>query len=659
MFGRIGRFFQGLRRRGNRAPAMLPAREPQGSSQGAAGSELAQRVLRRVRPVSAGRRTIHRARSISVSDTRPLVLAQRPRVRSDVTSSDLPLAVRRSGPPVERRPLPGAPEATPVSLPGDSTGDRSWDALWELRGSRHETPPVPGEPSQPEALGLDDVPPEAPPGAAQAPPTRGAQLAPGRSRVPPSAPVRSAQRAAETARGPGEPPPAHEPRAPAAPQPLAPTVDEPIEVPSPAPGVGEPATDEVPKRDVPAPSPPVGREAGQPPHPETVQRSETPLSSPAGPVPDASTVAERDLFPKEKAEETPARPRAAEQTAPREAPASVQRDAGPMSALELVGQAQPPVGEEPSALESLPEPEHPKPTVPPARAQVGPSGMKRSVRQPVPRLFDGLRRLLRRRQRDAQPPSPPVPAMAEGDTPLSLPLPEDEWGGIETVPPAGPPSEPSVAMDGMQRGEYAPAEPEPAAAPLPPQTEVIEPGQAVPESTTRGPPPALYASHAPVQRAVTEPEEGFRDTASTAAAASDAREPAVPPSADAHGAPIAQPHPPGAAAAGDAQRPASPAPGETSQPVSVRTALQAAMEQPAADRREMLREALQPRVVPATVQAAPADGGTGSAAEQQAPDTPQAEGEERGPDVEALARDVYRILRRRLLVERERQAGRL
>jgi hypothetical protein len=74
------------------------------------------------------------------------------------------------------------------------------------------------------------------------------------------------------------------------------------------------------------------------------------------------------------------------------------------------------------------------------------------------------------------------------------------------------------------------------------------------------------------------------------------------------------------------------------------------------DRRTLLRQALQPRIVPTVVQAAPADGtqGAGAAGQGAAAAAPEEEGE---PDVELLARDVYRILRRRLLVERERDLG--
>jgi hypothetical protein len=59
--------------------------------------------------------------------------------------------------------------------------------------------------------------------------------------------------------------------------------------------------------------------------------------------------------------------------------------------------------------------------------------------------------------------------------------------------------------------------------------------------------------------------------------------------------------------------------------------------------------------VPSTVQTAPQE------AEAQAEDTGEVseEGDEAGQDLDALARDVYRIIRRRLLVERERELGRL
>jgi hypothetical protein len=79
------------------------------------------------------------------------------------------------------------------------------------------------------------------------------------------------------------------------------------------------------------------------------------------------------------------------------------------------------------------------------------------------------------------------------------------------------------------------------------------------------------------------------------------------------------------------------------------------------DSREALRQALQPRVVPAVVQAAPAEGGTSAARENAGPvaSTSQERGTQEGEDIEALARDVYRLLRRRLLIERERGQGRV
>ncbi|MFN2130402.1 MAG: hypothetical protein ACK2VD_07750, partial [Anaerolineae bacterium] len=79
----------------------------------------------------------------------------------------------------------------------------------------------------------------------------------------------------------------------------------------------------------------------------------------------------------------------------------------------------------------------------------------------------------------------------------------------------------------------------------------------------------------------------------------------------------------------------------------------------AVDRRALLRQALQPRIVPTVVQAAPEGGASTSSAEgtQQA-STAAGPAGEAAPDIESLARDVYRILRRRLLVEQERELGR-
>jgi len=80
----------------------------------------------------------------------------------------------------------------------------------------------------------------------------------------------------------------------------------------------------------------------------------------------------------------------------------------------------------------------------------------------------------------------------------------------------------------------------------------------------------------------------------------------------------------------------------------------------ALDRRALLRQALQPRIVPTVVQAAPEGGASTDNAEgtQQASTAAGPAGEGAAPDIESLARDVYRILRRRLLVEQERELGR-
>jgi len=76
------------------------------------------------------------------------------------------------------------------------------------------------------------------------------------------------------------------------------------------------------------------------------------------------------------------------------------------------------------------------------------------------------------------------------------------------------------------------------------------------------------------------------------------------------------------------------------------------------DRREALRQALQPRIVPTVVQRAVEEGETEQTSSSGAEAGPETEAGQ-GPNVEALARDVYRILKKRLLVERERDPGRI
>jgi hypothetical protein len=80
-----------------------------------------------------------------------------------------------------------------------------------------------------------------------------------------------------------------------------------------------------------------------------------------------------------------------------------------------------------------------------------------------------------------------------------------------------------------------------------------------------------------------------------------------------------------------------------------------ALVQRSIDSREALRQALQPRMVPSVVQTAPQEA---EAQTEDTGETPEESGQV-GQDLDALARDVYRIIRRRLLVERERELGRL
>jgi len=81
---------------------------------------------------------------------------------------------------------------------------------------------------------------------------------------------------------------------------------------------------------------------------------------------------------------------------------------------------------------------------------------------------------------------------------------------------------------------------------------------------------------------------------------------------------------------------------------------------PDLDRREALRRVFQPRMVPVTVQASREEPGAGDTPGAGAAGTSTpGESAEQEPDIDALAREVYQILRRRLQVERERDLGRL
>ena len=150
MLSRIGRLFRRLgrpdrrretgRQESDRQSTSLPlATEPHGEEAADASDPLARQVLRRTRPVTVSRRTIHRVRSLKVSAP-PLARDLLPRVRRDVPTSELPLVTNRAAVPIAAE-APSQPHGDGESTPlAGSSGDAAWDALWKLRGTRRSAP---------------------------------------------------------------------------------------------------------------------------------------------------------------------------------------------------------------------------------------------------------------------------------------------------------------------------------------------------------------------------------------------------------------------------------------------------------------------------------------------------------------------------------------
>jgi hypothetical protein len=94
------------------------------------------------------------------------------------------------------------------------------------------------------------------------------------------------------------------------------------------------------------------------------------------------------------------------------------------------------------------------------------------------------------------------------------------------------------------------------------------------------------------------------------------------------------------------------------EPVAVRPIAEVAAIQRAVFGPQDLRQAMQPRLAPVavpTVVQMPASAPAGEEATSAAEEGGRGEGQ----DLESLARQVYRIIRRRIAVERERERGRL
>jgi hypothetical protein len=674
MLSRIGRLFRRLVDRSAEVAGEpeLPEVERREASEPAAselppggGNTLARDVLGRTGAITVSRRTIHRARVLPTRGARLPTYYAPPEVRRDVPMTELPFAVPRAMAALVAGSAP-APQGEHQTVFEETTGDAAWDALWALRGTPVQPAPPPPEPS---------VPPSTPAPSVE-PPSGGTPSSVQRASERPALPrARRVQRAPEPSPTPGQAMPVDE---------QASEVDgempEPKVPPGAAPGPAMPQAT------------PTEMEPAKAVHLPHVSEEPSPASRPI-PVRPAGPVAPLQAAPVGPTSEAEPEglPPAGDEVGPLPETPPAEAEAAPglpemdtFSAAPGVGPSEQAGGVEESARPSSLAP-----------VQAAPA----SDRPRPPGFLDGLRRLLPRRRRVQRTPAQPTP-------PRVGPRPSP----TEPVSPAAPPP-----VSGPEPTPFSPV-PEPTraqpTAPTEDRIRIEAPSKAGPAAT---PAPARPVEETPITAeagaAVSEPEalapvEGMvQRTAERAAepvSALGGEEPEEPTEAQA-----TRPLPDLAQKVTARQRPAQVAPArapavqradaaeapETTEgpvhgpslprvqraeqarpgvPPAQRPTVQeappllpateplpapgAAMAQYTIDSREALQRAMQPRTVFSVVQTAAE---ASEAQSEDAGETPEQAGDQAGQDLDALARDVYRIIRRRLLVERERELGRL
>jgi len=795
MLGRIGQIFRSWRLRRRRARSDLtgfpkplgyaPGAEPESPapSRGAAVQRQPERQTERAgaawarqlagrRALGAARKRIGHARSISISEPRPVA-----RVLALAAPREVPAA------PL---PLVGAP--TEPERDGETSLDEAWETLWTLRGTRRKPGTEPAPPTstvrpaavqrkQPQPATPQQRPPlpprellrrrgrvqeigyapttlTEPPALEPTTPPPGAEL-PQLAETGPAQRADAKERAAPAARMPAEQPSSRdvvarrtgieppEPRAvsdeerpdvepptrraapgeieqetatpfaapavrqespapPRAPKTVKAVDHEPpiarqeASVPPRAPEAAQPEEREPPavRREIPAPPRPT--EAAQPAEPEPpIVRPET--YAPERP-PESTQPAKAE--PPTVRRETPAPPRPTKAVRPKEPePPTVVPLAAPKGSDVQRTPAPPLEPERPADVKAAPVPQEIE----------RPS----SARPLTHRLLDRLTRWLPRRratperstsptaadegarQTDRQPTGPQAPPVRSRPlTPPRRPTPLDV--GADDTPPRPPPERPAMPVaertdatppvsltrpaetmrdteaEGLSAAATEPTavpREEPAPSPLQPTAQEPAPSpQPIAQGPGSGPQPTVSRLPEPSSRArspAVEPGSSVIEReAKTAPVRASDRGPAasVPPLPEAATTEIAGPRatrePDGLPAAtpppvGPLVRRVPPARprGESPRVVqrAVRDALDSRGVRPGVD----LRQALQPALVPMIVQTAQAE--TGAASVEQREAEP---GERETENVDEIAREVYRIIRHRLEIERERERGR-
>lgn len=670
MLSRIGRLFRRLVNRSEGPPDKpeAPHAEPAAAeSPPSVDNTLARDILERMGAITVSRRTIHQARTLPTSGASLQMYFSPAEVRRDVPTTELPLAASRPAFPVTAQETQ-APATEHQTFFEGTTGDVAWDTLWKLRG----TPSMgaaPGGKAPPEPGDIGERPSSSAPSAVQR-----------ASPLPPLA--RSAQRGSEPAapQAPTAPPAAQEDA------PLAEDVAEPERPARSAPGprparpratLTEIGAAQPPQRsmETPASQPPPDRVPGpvqtrqteptsatdgnevEPVLPETEEavseRAELDTLQPAseGTAADVPGHVEMPQIGPAGTDAVQAAPAVDRPTAAREPqPPGGPRQRVPEPDLPAVSRTvSTSSSAQPAALDVQPAAPDAQPAVPdvwqaePGAQPVAPDALSGPVAQaplsgtqptmlgaqPTTSDTQPASSAVQPRALDVQPevPSAELPESTERQeterVPLSaasagqsLPLvaraPDAKDAVIPgTVVQRAAVQETSPSVVPLQTTEketqeaFARHPPAPASPPLVPPTAVLEPPVQQAQAELPGA-PGFQGRQAPEPRGVEPPSIAGRETEGWMAS---------PP-----------------------VRPARPT-----------------MAQRVIDSREALRQALQPQMVPSVVQAAPQEA---EAQTEDTGETAEQEGDQAGQNLDALARDVYRIIRRRLLVERERELGR-
>ena len=648
---------------------------------------FAEGITNRTRPAVTLQRQIHRVQRLLGSGLRPPARHVALREMHGVPTSPLPLVARH-------RLLPPVAETDT-----EATADAAWAALRALRSTRPQStlPQAPLPPSRPryaspareKASEAQKLPGElvASPGpiAAASPPLTVLPTPPAAPKAAGSVPPRPLARTAtrSTAEMAAEQPPASEPPSPSPPVPMQ-TVRP---APPPPTTTEQPIVQQASKAAVPEASRPLSKRSGTQ---RTVESPAPPQPVPR-PMPRAETRTKSPSIQRQTAPEPPVgawEPAALERAGPEGSLASKPEvvplsigapEMPPVTEPRLSPPAEPGVQPKPPASPPKSSP-LPLPLARPAAPSTHPTLAQPAAPKPSPASTPLVRpqRLIPPRQPiGRRPASPPVTYRQ----PVTPPRVQRTVEAPDTEPAIAPPQ--SIG-ERPHRAEVIPtAAPESTAespvmpAPSLEPQEAVRPGRGPAELAQRtvarhrrsietfGYPfdsaqdrPSRQSPARPTSAVESEPASRPSPTTSPVQRPPARRETAPPPmppvvsrATRERPTPVMPFGPPsGKLPSGELSFEVPPA----TEPAAAVTKPGPVIVQRMVSSRQDLRQALQPTLAPIVVQAAPEAPAAGPA-----PETREKKGEGESQDLESLAREVYRLVRRRLTIERERERGRL